>query len=198
MATLIERAVSQQRTQSPGLRPVPHQSRDGLTEHVELPLSRGIVTLIDASDFGVVGGVKWSLLIANGGMYARRIIYNNGQRLYSYLHREILGAPAEATVDHINGDGLDNRRANLRLATHSQNHANRRLLASNNTSGYRGVGRAANGSPYWAAQIKVNGIRVHIGHFEKIEDAARAYDFAARLAFGAFAKLNFPTEGGVR
>jgi len=104
------------------------------------------------------------------------------------MHTFLTGWPM---VDHRNGNGLDNRRANLRPATKSQNGANR-LIAASNKSGFKGVdlkkGR-------WRAQIKVVGSKIHLGYFDLAEEAARAYDMAAIEAFGEFATLNFPSPG---
>lgn len=103
------------------------------------------------------------------------------------LHRVIFGASPGVQVDHINRDVLDNRRANLRLATRSQNGANRGL-AANNRSGLKGV--HLKGGRSWIAQIKVDGAKLHLGCFSTAQEAARAYDDAALTHFGAFAFIN--------
>lgn len=101
--------------------------------------------------------------------------------------------PDGFTVDHVGHDTLDNQLSNLRLATHSQQAQNRRLR-SDNKSGYRGVHwHKATGK--WTASIQVDGKRMHLGLFTDKDDAARAYDAAARIHHGEFAQLNFPTEG---
>ncbi len=91
-------------------------------------------------------------------------------------------------IDHVNGNGADNRRANLRIATRSQNGANRGPQ-KNNTSGYKGVSRD---KQRWQASITVMGVCHRIGGFDTPEEAAVAYDIRAREVFGEYAKLNLP------
>jgi hypothetical protein len=103
------------------------------------------------------------------------------------LHRFILDAPSALEVDHINGNGLDCRRSNLRLATHKQNLRNQ--AAHSGTSRYKGVSwnRQRNG---WDAQICLNGKNRYLGRFRTEVEAAKAYNEGARLHFGEFARLN--------
>lgn len=96
-------------------------------------------------------------------------------------------------LDHVDGNGLNNTRANLRPATNAQNNHNERLRATN-TSGYKGVHWVRTNSK-WRAEIRIDGRNRHFGYFVDPLDAARAYDAAARSAFGAFACLNFPLDG---
>jgi hypothetical protein len=105
------------------------------------------------------------------------------------MHCLIMGAKG---IDHVNGNGLDNRRENLRPATNSQNMANRRPNI-NSSSPYKGVTWAPNcGSGKWRANIKIDGASHTLGFFEDVREAAEAYDAAARVAFGEFARLNVP------
>lgn len=106
-----------------------------------------------------------------------------------YLHSVI----APDCTDHINGNGLDNRKANLRPATRSQNGANSRL-SSRSTSGYKGVSYdRARGS--WKAQIGFRGENRFLGRYPTAEQAAAAYDAAAQELFGAYARTNQITLG---
>jgi hypothetical protein len=109
------------------------------------------------------------------------------------MHRLITGAPAGVEVDHRNGNGLDNRRSNLRLATTSQNQGNQRLSRAN-TSGFKGVHWDKHRAK-WKASIAGDNNDKHLGHFTDPSEAAHAYDSAARLRFGRFASVNFPQLG---
>jgi hypothetical protein len=107
------------------------------------------------------------------------------------IHRIILADAEE--VDHINGDGLDNRRMNLRASSRAENMRNTRK-PRNNTSGFKGVCWDRDHAR-WRSYIQINGRLLYLGLFDDLEVAARAYDTAARAHFGAFAALNFPAEG---
>jgi len=107
-----------------------------------------------------------------------------------FMEKEVLGVLGrKVTVDHKNGNGLDNRKFNLRICTRSQNQQNKKKPISN-TSGFKGVAwsKAAN---KWCAYIAVNKERIHLGLFVDPKEAARAYDTAARKFFGEFARPNF-------
>jgi hypothetical protein len=104
------------------------------------------------------------------------------------MHREILGALSDKQVDHINLNTLDNRKCNLRLASHQENIWNR-AKTSRNTVGYKGVYRCS-GSRRFRAMIQKNGNLRHLGCFDTREEAAIAYNHAAIEAFGEFANLN--------
>jgi len=105
------------------------------------------------------------------------------------MHRLILNAPQGVVIDHINGDGLDNRRSNLRLTDASGNQANRQFKLPGASSRFKGVtwNRSAG---KWQAAIKVQGRSLHLGLFETEWDAAQAYDCAAREYFGDLAFVN--------
>ena len=103
------------------------------------------------------------------------------------MHRHILSAPAHLTVDHINRNRLDNRRCNLRLCTVAENNCNRFVVLSP-TSRFKGVTRRDN---LWVASIHPSGNRLRLGSFAVEEDAARAYDVAAKKFYGEFACCNF-------
>jgi hypothetical protein len=149
----------------------------------EIPLTHGEVALVDDEDFEWLSKFSWRVVDdpRNNTLYAAASPIT--------MHRIILGSDgAEASlVDHENGNGLDNRRENLRMATASQNQGNRRLNR-NSTSGYKGVSRR-NGR--WTARIKMKGRSTYLGTWDTPEEAAEAYDSKAREYFGEFAHVNF-------
>lgn len=161
---------------------------------VRIPLTKGYTAIVDACD-AHLAAFKWYALIdrrADGSVrtvYAmRNVRHNDGRRAHEMLHRAVLGAPRGLRADHIDGDGLNCRRHNLRPATDANNQANRKI-SRNNTSGFKGV-RWERGA--WRAQIQVSRRVRFLGYFSDPTAAARAYDAAARKHFGEFACLNFP------
>jgi hypothetical protein len=149
----------------------------------ELILPSGHIALVDDQDFAaVVAAGPWRVSRNKRMWYVRRDLSHNRQQL---LHRLLTGYPL---TDHANGDGLDNRRANLRPCNNSLNGANR--IPVHARSGYRGVARRPSGR--WRAGIRVDGRDIHLGMFDTAEEAARAYDSAATAAWGAYARPNFP------
>lgn len=110
-----------------------------------------------------------------------------------YVHRVVMNAKRGESVDHINMNKLDCRKANLRIATKSQNLANRGP-AKHNKSGFKGVYFCRQTGRY-RAEIRFNNQRVKIGRFDTAEAAARAYDTAALEMHGEFARLNFTAPG---
>lgn len=151
----------------------------------EIKLQHGMVAIIDDSDYAAVTKITWTAM-KHRKRYRVISVPKKGESP-TYLHRLIVGARDRESVDHINGDGLDNRRANLRICTPSQNSMNRNKQ-SNNKSGYKGVRKMGNG---WQAKIGVCRKVICIGTFSTPEAAAHAYDDAARKYHGAFAKTNF-------
>lgn len=165
-----------------------------------IPLTRGFVAIVDDEDYDKVSRFKWHAKTSKRSVYAARAIPNPQARgprqTLLYLHHVITGYPR---VDHRDGDGLNNRRENLRAATMTQNNQNRRAsrtAASRfkgvfTNSGFTNSGR---GLP-WKAGIKVGARSIHLGYFGSEDDAARAYDAAAREHFGEWAAVNFPAAG---
>lgn len=158
-----------------------------------IPLSRGMYALIDPEDYERVSAFKWHAFQPSSGRvwYARTLLYEGRQRPL-FMHRLILEAPKGSQVDHRNQDGLDNRRNNLRFATHSQNQWNRGKTREN-SSGFKGV-TATRNKQKWQAIIKRRGQAFYLGSFSDPAEAARAYDQKAREVDGEFARLNFPPE----
>lgn len=153
-----------------------------------IKLNQGYIATIDDTDYPrVIAAGPWHLAKRNNRRYAERS--KGDPRL---LHRFILGLPARyPLVDHKDHNGLDCRRANLRVSDHKQNGAN--MKARDGTSTYKGV-RLYKRTKRWSAQIRVNYKQIHLGYFKKEREAASAYDKAARLYFGEFALCNFPKE----
>jgi hypothetical protein len=156
----------------------------------ELPLTQGRTALVDAADLPALAAWKWTWLPNKRMGYAVRWISKDAQRQTVYLHRWLLGAETGQYVDHINGNGLDNQRANLRLSVATENLANR--VAPARTIPFRGVYRTGSARLPWVAQIKAFRRNFRLGGFAEMTAAALAYDRAALHFFGSFARLNFP------
>lgn len=157
--------------------------------HLILRDRRGDVighTLIDAEDYNFLN--HWTWRLSSHG-YAVRNERRDGKKCTVYLHRVLLDPPNGMVVDHINRNPLDNRRANLRLASLSENNANSSRRPSR--TGYRGVYPHSQSGKF-VAQISVSGQIKSLGLHDTAEAAALAYDRAARATRGAYARLNFP------
>jgi hypothetical protein len=160
----------------------------------QIPLTRGLFAIVDDEDFERVSQFKWQ---ATGDerrrYYATHGYYVNGKTKHLYMHRFIMDEPAGMQVDHINGNSLDNRRCNLRVATRQQNRHNSRLNKNSGT-GFTGVtelkGKQARKSRFRAYIIHNNKNEL-IGHFACPIEAAKAYDRRARELRGEFARTNF-------
>lgn len=148
-----------------------------------IELTNGQTSFVSDQDAPLVSKFKWRYALINGLPYVQQ-----ATTPYPLLHRFLLNAKKGQIIDHINGNGLDNRRDNLRFCTHTQNMWNRKVH-KNSSSGYRGVHKNRNA---WCARIAVNKIRIRLGSFERAVDAAKAYDKVAKLHYGVFARLNFP------
>lgn len=154
-----------------------------------IPLSRGLEAIVDAADYEALSAFKWYALSTGDGFYAAK---GSGSRPGGVvlMHRLLCAAPSGRQVDHINGQRLDNRRANLRLCTQAQNRCNAGIRA-NNRSGFKGVSRHSKNA-VWVAHVQSGGVTHYLGSFGDKAEAARAYDAAARRLHGEFARLNFP------
>lgn len=108
-------------------------------------------------------------------------------------HNLLINIPDGMFCDHINRNGLDNRKANLRPATHTQNIWHRAKFKHHSRSKYKGVD-FANDMNRWRARIRVNGKRIYLGSFKNEFEVAKAYDRAAKLYHKEFAFLNFPSR----
>jgi len=154
-----------------------------------VPLTRGLVSVIDAADVPLVEGWNWSASAQGRSRvnYAVRA-FANGQGGYSrvLLHRLLGGASPGVDVDHIDGDGLNNRRSNLRLCARAENLWNVGP-PSTNSSGVKNVSWDAS-RQRWYVSLKANGKTVLIGRFENLLDAAIAADEARERLHGDFAR----------
>lgn len=155
-----------------------------------IPLTGGREAIADAADLHLIGPHAWYAHGSGRHWYASR---QKGRQTIR-LHNVISPPPPGLVVDHINGDTLDNRRCNLRHVTFHGNTMSQRRPAGN-TSGYKGVARHK-ASEKWAAYIRVEHKRIHLGLFSDIVEAAMAYDNAAVAAFGDLAVTNFPNTKG--
>jgi len=155
-------------------------------------LDEGKWTILDLKDYYRYAGFKWCIGGNKGKFYAIRgqMISPKDSKIVQ-LHRLIMDAPKGLLVDHRNSDSLDNRSANLRLATYSQNQCNKRK-SKNTSSKFKGVS-FRKGRKKCIACIKVGGKQLWLGQFESEIEAAKAYDEAAKKYRGEFACLNFPT-----
>lgn len=155
----------------------------------EVQLTKGYVALVSDADYEFVSQWKWHALIGTHHVYACRTYRSKGRKSMVYMHRALLNAPQDMDVDHINRNSLDNQRDNLRLATRAQNVRNQGPSKSS-TSGYKGI-RWHQRHQRWYASIKSNRKSHYLGHYGTAEEAARAYDKAAKEMHGEFAYQNF-------
>lgn len=151
---------------------------------VQIPLTRGLVALVDDEDAGWLSRFKWCAMPKRLAFYAMRTVYG-GKSKTVYMHRLILGAPQGVEVDHINMNALDNRRGNLRLCTGAENKLNRRAMALSVT-GLKGVSPSRGG---YMAMIKKDGKSHFLGRFPTPEEAHEAYRHAAAELHGEFARV---------
>lgn len=151
----------------------------------EITLTKGKVALVDDEDYESLSAYEWYADQKHSGYwYAARTIKDGSHVL---MHRQILGLDKwEHHVDHINGNGLDNRRANIRSCTIAQNQWNTGTR-KDNSSGHKGV-HLDRSSGKFMALIRVNGKRMYLGLFGEIEKAVRAYEEASTKLHGNFAR----------
>ena len=161
-----------------------------------ITLHDGTEVLVDDEDLPDLARYRWTATHRpNGRIYAyRQHRDEHGKYRSTYMHRQITAAPPGFDVDHVNGNTLDNTRANLRVCTRAQNIANASKTRGNSI--YKGVHQLAV-SGKWKASIRANGRNHHLGHFDSEVAAAQAYDEAARALHGEYAKVNFDQARGL-
>jgi hypothetical protein len=166
---------------------------DNNTPYKEIPLTKGKVALVDPEDYESLSRFKWQAVLNPKSKiwYARRTATDSHKKRFQvWMHRDILSVPRGMEVDHKNGNGLDNCRSNLRIATATQNRANTPPRKTNKTgTGFKGVFRRP-GYRRWHSSITTNGRRYFIGAFDTAEEAAIAYNQKAKEQRGEFAWLN--------
>lgn len=159
-------------------------------------LSQGLYATVDDEDFPLINRYSWSARWdhAAGLFYAVTNVRKlDGKKTLVSMHHLVMLSKPRTLVDHKNHDTLDNRRSNLRIASHLQNVANSRI-GSNNTSGYKGVTYRGR-SRKWAARVRSKGKEFYLGLFHSPIEAAKAYNEKAKSLFGEFAFLNpLPNE----
>ena len=158
---------------------------------ITIPLTKGFETIIDAADEWLVADKKWHASVTplrnsdEPYVLAQHSKRTNGKNRWTYMHRLIIGAQPGQCVDHINGNSLDNRRSNLRLATRAENSRNRRSFGR-----LKGVIQIH--ERCWSISFRCGDFKVYRGKFRCPVEAALAYDALAREHHGDFASLNFP------
>lgn len=153
-----------------------------------IPLTQGKHAIVDTVDFERISKFKWAY--SNG--YARRVIRpHRTKQVVIFMHREVLYVPDGMLPDHINGNGIDNRRSNLRVCTRSQNCRNKQKIRSKTTSKYKGVYWSKT-QRKWKAEIKIDRAtktRRCLGSFSSEYQAAMAYRIAALKYHKEFARF---------
>lgn len=149
-----------------------------------IPLTQGKVAIVDDDDYARICHYKWHAAKNRHVWYARRCENNK----LVPMHRDILCYFGASPIDHRNGDGLDNRKENLRVSTHSLNQINRKHRTKS-ASRYRGVSYHKRDS-VWFSGITKNGTYTYLGRFKDEISAAIAYNNAAKKLFGEDAQLN--------
>ena len=157
-----------------------------------------LYVMIDDDDYKKVKAYRWHAHNRNlGGRSLYAACYQQkslgASKAITFLHDLIMNPPDRMQVDHIDFNTLDCRKSNMRIATYSQNQANRRkTIKYNTTSEYKGVSFHANVKrKKWHAHITINGHSQSLGYFHKEIEAAKAYDKKAVEAWGEFANTNF-------
>lgn len=157
-----------------------------------VPLTKGLVALVDDADFEKVSSLNWCAQKSGRVFYAVRGFRHPGGQTKQYLHQFLM--PGVGRVDHKDGDGLNNCRSNLRASSSQRNSWSFQRKSAGATSCFRGVFWDAPRAK-WSASITVNYKKVFLGRFREAEEAAHAYDAAARKYFGEFASPNFGSAG---
>lgn len=154
-----------------------------------IPLTKGLFALVDDSDYELTSQFTWTALVCKRTAYAYFRRRAAGRSPVTLMHRMLMNAPVGTQVDHINSNGLDCRRSNMRVCSIAENHRNIRKRINPTSSRYKGVTWDKNRMK-WMAKIKCDQKFIFLGRFTAEESAARAYNVEALRLFGKFALLN--------
>lgn len=157
-----------------------------------IPLTQGRFAIVDDETYDELSKCKWAFHKSGTKCYAMRYVKDK----CIYMHRHLLNPSSKELVDHIDGDGLNNQKANLRVCSRSQNGMNQSKTSLKRSSRFKGVSFARHRNK-WEAYIQY-GKKVNLGLFKKEEDAALAYNAAALEYYGEFALLNRLNADGVK
>ena len=156
-----------------------------------IPLTQGKFAIVDPEDYERLAKHKWQASRFPRSYYATRCVsFGNGRQKNIQMHRQIIKIEGGFCCDHINHNGLDNRKVNLRQASRAQNCWNKRKQRGNHSSGFKGVSWFKRENK-WQARIQVNGRKIFLGSYKNEIDAAKAYDRAAIKYYREYAVLNF-------
>ena len=156
---------------------------------IEIELTRGMVTLIDDEAIGLISGYKWCANRIGRTFYAMtNVRLNSGKKTSIYMHRKIMVPSLGLVVDHLDGDGLNNTRKNLRVCTRGEN-AGRQKPQIGRTSRFKGVSWHKDRNK-WESYIHFGGKKSLLGYFHSEREAATAYNEAAIGILGRLAVLN--------
>lgn len=155
----------------------------------KIKLTKGCEAIVDDQDYEFLMQWKWSASKSDTSFYAMRAEGPRRSQKFLYMHRVIAAAEKGQTVDHIDGNTLNNTRKNLRIVTTRQNSMNARSHRDS-ASKFKGVYPNGKAGKPWCAGICIKGKRSHLGVFQTEVEAAMAYDYAAKKEFGVHAKLN--------
>jgi len=162
---------------------------DRFGDYCRIPLTQGKFAKVDPEDYIWLSQFRWHCKTNINTIYAVRTVSVDGKSKRVYMHRIIADTPDNLVCDHINHNGLDNRKKNLRNCTLKENNANSRCSATS-SSKYKGVSFSKTKGK-WAAYTKKDGRQFFLGHFSSETAAAKAYDKKAKEFFGNYANLNF-------
>lgn len=151
-----------------------------------IELTQNLFAKVDDEDFEYLNQWKWYAKKDGHKIYAARNLYENKKCKIILMHCVLLNNKG---IDHIDGDGLNNQKNNIRLATKTQNRANTNKIRKHTSSIYKGVYRKKTNKK-WQAEICANKIKIYLGSFDNELEAAKAYNNKAVELFGSFAKIN--------